>query len=257
MPHTKNLAAERQQYLHDFIREQGAVRVDELCAELHVSPATIRRDLEVLEEQGRIQRVHGGAVSIESRLEEPLFDDKTAMAAREKRNIAERALQFINSGDTIYLDGGSTVLELARMLRDRKDLTVVTHSLRAALELSGSGPRVIVIGGELRRRSQTMVGSLTRLMLDQMHIDKAFMGTIGFSIECGLTTTDPNEAFTKELVMKQSNWVGLLVDSGKTGKVSFAHAGALSDLNAVITDHALPTSFQQSLDQQGIQTHIA
>ena len=158
----------------------------------------MRRDLDQLERSGAIRRVHGGAVSVESRLEEPVFDDKTSLAAREKRRIAEAALTFVEPGDTIYLDGGSTVLELARLLRERTNLTVVTNSLHAALELAGRGPRLIVIGGELRRLSQTMVGPLTRLVLHELHLDKAFMGTIGFTLNEGLTTTDPSEAYTKE-----------------------------------------------------------
>ena len=103
--------------------------------------------------------------------------------SREKRRIAEAALEFIEPGDTIYLDGGSTVLELARLLRERTNLTVVTNSLHAAHELAGRGPRLIVIGGELRRLSQTLVGPLTRLVLQELHLDKAFMGTIGFALE--------------------------------------------------------------------------
>src|SRR5208282_1216045 len=111
--------------------------------------------LDELDRMGAIRRVHGGAVSVEGRLEEPVFEDKTAQAVREKRRIAKAALEFIDPGDTIYLDGGSTVLELARLLRDRTNITVLTNSLHAAVELAGRGPRQIVAGGELRRLSQT------------------------------------------------------------------------------------------------------
>src|SRR5512138_247703 len=164
----KALAPQRWNDLRALIRESGVIRVEDLCRRLNVSAATVRRDLDQLERLGAIQRVHGGAVSVESRLEEPLFEDKTSLAAREKRRIAEAALQLIEPGDTIYLDGGSTVLELARLLRDRANLTVVTNSLRAASELSGHGPRLIMVGGELRRLSETLVGPLTRLVLSQL-----------------------------------------------------------------------------------------
>lgn len=232
----KNLAPERQSRLMDLLRERSAIRVDEICMELEVSAATARRDLEELEKSGRLRRVHGGAVCVETRLDEPLFDDKTSVAAREKLQIAQRALRLIRSDSTIYLDGGSTVLELARLLVDRTDITVVTNSLRAAVELSGRGPRVILIGGELRRRSQTMVGTLSRAVLDGLHFDMAFMGTIGLTLKQGLTTTDPAEAFTKELVMQHADQVVLLADSSKFGKVSFARAGSLQDIDVLITD---------------------
>jgi DeoR/GlpR family transcriptional regulator of sugar metabolism len=229
------------------------IRIEDLCRQLKVSPATMRRDLDQLEQGGAIRRVHGGAVSVESRLEEPMFADKASLAVREKRRIAEAALTFIEPGDTIYLDGGSTVLELARLLRDRTNLTVVTNSLRAAHELSGRGPRLILIGGELRRLSQTMVGPLTRLVLHELHLDKAFMGTIGFSAKEGLTTTDPSEAFTKEVVMGQARQVIVLADSSKAGKVSFASAGHWDDVHVLITDKPVDKDLSKQLVKNGIK----
>jgi DeoR family transcriptional regulator, fructose operon transcriptional repressor len=250
---SKALAPQRWESLRALIRESGVIRVEDLCRQLGVSPATVRRDLDQLEQSGAIRRVHGGAVSVESRLEEPLFDDKTSIAAREKRRIAEAALQFVEPGDTIYLDGGSTVLELARLLRERSQLTVVTNSLRAAHELAGRGPRLLVIGGELRRLSQTLVGPLTRLMLQELHLDKAFMGTIGLSLNEGLTTTDPGEAYTKETVMKQARQVFLLADSSKAGKVSFARAGRLEDIHTLVTDLAFEKELGKELTRRGIK----
>jgi DeoR/GlpR family transcriptional regulator of sugar metabolism len=249
----KELAPRRLDNLRELIRGKGVIRIEEICSRLRVSPATVRRDLDQLEEAGTIRRVHGGAVSVESRLEEPLFDDKASIAAREKYRIAQAALQFVEPGDTIYLDGGSTVLEFAQLLHDRTNLTVVTNSLRAAHELAGRGPRLILIGGELRRLSQTMVGPLTRCILQELHVDKAFMGTIGLTLKEGLTTTDPSEAFTKELVMSQARQVILLADSGKAGKVAFARAGHLEKVHVFVTDHALDKNFAKELIKKGIK----
>ncbi len=249
----RDLAPQRLDRLRALIRESGVIRIEAICRRLGVSPATARRDLDQLERSGAIRRVHGGAVSVESRLDEPLFDSKTSIAAKEKRRIAEAALEFIGPEETIYLDGGSTVLELARLLRERTNLTVVTNSLRAAIELAGRGPRLILIGGELRRLSQTMVGPLTRLTLQELHLDKAFMGTIGVSLKEGMTTTDPGEAYTKELVMGQARQVILLADSSKAGKVSFARAGGLERVHVFITDRAVDKNFAKELTQQGIK----
>jgi DeoR/GlpR family transcriptional regulator of sugar metabolism len=250
---SKNFAPQRLDHLRSLIRDSGALRLEELCRQLGVSPATVRRDLDQLERSGAIRRVHGGAVSVESRLDEPLFDDKTSLAAREKRRIAEAALSFVGPDETIYLDGGSTVLELARLLRERTNVTVVTNSLRAAHELAGRGPRLILIGGELRRLSQTVVGPLTRQTLEGLHLDKAFMGTIGVTLKEGMTTTDPGEAYTKELVMRQAREVILLADSSKAGKVSFARAGKLEHVHVVITDKGVEKNFAKELNQQGIK----
>ncbi len=252
-PDQKTLAPQRWDDLRALIRDSGVIRVEDLCRRLGVSPATVRRDLDQLERAGAIRRVHGGAVSVETRLDEPLFADKRSLAAREKRRIAEAAAGMVAPGDTIYLDGGSTVLELARLLRDRSNLTVVTNSLHAAHELSGRGPRLIVVGGELRRLSQTLVGPLTRLVLGELHLDKAFMGTIGFALEEGLTTTDPSEAFTKQIVLGRARQVIVLADSSKAGKVSFARAGDWTQVHVVITDQQVDTAFQKALLRKGIK----
>jgi len=249
----KDLAPQRWDRLRSALRQNRVVRVEDLCRELHASPATVRRDLSRLEELGEIQRVHGGAVSTDSRIEEPLFDDKTSMSTKEKQRIARAALDYVAADDTIYLDGGSTVLEFARLLRDRTNITVVTNSLRAAHELAGRGPRLILIGGELRRLSQTLVGPLTRWILQELHLEKAFMGTIGLSLEAGLTTTDPSEAYTKELVMNQVRQVILLADSSKAGKVSFAHAGRLDNVHVLITDRQLDKNLAKQLIKKGIK----
>jgi DeoR/GlpR family transcriptional regulator of sugar metabolism len=249
----RELAPKRLERLRGILRIDHVVSVGELSRQLAVSSATVRRDLAQLESLGEVRRVHGGAVGTESRLEEPLFDDKTSLAAREKQRIAQAALKFIKPNDTIFLDGGSTVLELARLVRDRSNLTVVTNSLRAAIELAAQGPRVILIGGEFRRLSQTLVGPLTRLTLDQVHIDRAFMGTIGLTLEEGLTTTDPSEAYTKELVMAHARQVFLLADHSKVGKVSFACAGQLGKVQVLITDKQVDRKFARQLRRNGVE----
>lgn len=229
------------------MQQRGAMRVEELTELLGVSPATIRRDLEALEDAGQLRRVHGGAISVQGRMAEPLFDDKTSIAATEKRAIAVEAAKLINTDDTIYLDGGSTVLELAMLLKTRNDITVVTNSLRAAAELSTSDLALILVGGELRKRSQTTVGALTRKIIDELHIDIAFMGTIGLTLQEGMTTTSPAEAYTKELIMAHSNRTVLLVDSAKIGKISFARAGDLKELDTLITDRGIDTTVRKQL----------
>ena len=237
------LAPQRREHIRLLVRESGIARVEDLRRELKVSVATVRRDLEVLEEEGLLRRVHGGAVSIESRLEEAVFDDKTNQFSIEKRAIAEKAYKLIGQEESLYLDGGSTTLCLARLLKERNDLTVVTNSLRAAAELADSGPRVILTGGELRRISQTMVGPLTSAVLEQVRVDKAFMGTMGFCLKNGLTTTDPNEAFVKSLVAEQATQVVLLADSSKAEKVSFARVSDWDRADLLISDAMLPAVF--------------
>lgn len=249
----KKLIPERLEQLQSILRKQHTVRVDEICSKLGVSPPTARRDLERLEKNGVARRVHGGAILAGKRLEEPLFDDKTSIALREKMKIAALAAELVKPNETIYIDGGSTALELARLLAKRENLNIVTNSLRTALELSGSGPSVTLIGGKLRRRSQTMVGALTAPILRELHFDRAFMGTIGLTIEDGLTTTDPDEAYTKRLAMAQSAECILLADSGKIGKVSFARAGDIDSISKLICDKKAAPSFIKAVVKKGIE----
>ena len=135
----KDLAPKRLERLRGILSQDAVVRVDQLTRQLGVSTATVRRDLDELESLGELRRGYGGAVSTGNRLEEPLFDDKASLRTGEKLRIAQAAVKYVKPSDTIFLDGGSTVLELARLLKDRSNITIVTNSVRAAAELSGRG----------------------------------------------------------------------------------------------------------------------
>lgn len=248
----RELAPRRLDRLRDIVRQVRVIRVHDLCVRLRVSPATVRRDLEELEGRGELRRVHGGAVYADRLLDEPPFEDKASRAASEKRRIALAALRYVKPDATVYLDGGSTVLELARLLRGRPRLTVVTNSLRAALELAGSGPRLILIGGELRRISQTLVGPLTRRVVEELHLDSAFMGTLGLTLADGPTTTDPGEAYTKELVMAHAREVYVLADHTKIGKASFVRCGGWDRVKVLITDRGVERKFARALARRGV-----
>ncbi len=249
----RDLAAGRLAKMRDALRTRRIMSVADFSRALSVSPATVRRDLLSLEQSGTLQRVHGGAVYREAALDEPVFDDKTARAVAEKRRIAEAAARLINVGDSIFLDGGSTVLELAKRLRMRNDLTIVTNSLRVAIELAGGGPRLILAGGELRRLSQTLVGPLSRHLLEQLQADIAFVGTIGLSPDHGLTTTDPDEAFTKNLLIERARRVILLADSTKVGRVSFARFGERRRPDILITDRGIAPAAAKAFRKAGMK----
>jgi DeoR/GlpR family transcriptional regulator of sugar metabolism len=205
---------------------------------MSVSEATVRRDLHDLDERGLLTRVRGGATLVEDSREEPLFADKEGKQTAEKERIARLALALIEDHESIYLDGGSTVLALARLLGERNDLTIVTNSLMAAAELMESPHRLILVGGEFRAISRTLVGPLTQPIASSLNVDKAFMGTIGFVAADGLTTTDPSEAFTKTEIMKRAGKVILLADHTKLGKRSLARSEGT--IHTLVTDQIDP-----------------
>ncbi|RKY17226.1 MAG: DeoR family transcriptional regulator [Planctomycetota bacterium] len=250
-------APERRERVKQIVRSRHAVRVEDLKEELGVSTATIRRDLDELEGSGELRRVHGGAVSVEIRPIEARFEAKAAKHALAKQRIAARALELIEPDSKIYLDAGSTCLELARLLSHRTDITVVTNSLPAIVELAGQGPRLIVIGGELRPLSQAIVGPLSTPLLDELYVDRAFMGTFSLSLEAGLTTTDPAEAFTKERALTRAREVVLLVDGSKLGTRSFAHSGHLDQVDVVITDAELDEDAATAFEKADVRVLVA
>lgn len=248
----KLLSLERERLIVEELGETGRTIV-ELSQDLGVSEATIRRDLKSLEDQGKIRRVHGGAVISKFPRVEPAFSMKASLNTVEKREIAEIAASYINDNDTIFLDGGSTVLGLVKALGSFNNLTIVTNSLTAAAELMESQHRLIIVGGELRPISRTMVGPLTEKIISTLHIDKAFMGTIGFTVEDGMSTTDPNEAYTKELIMKRAGKVILLADSGKLENPSLVISGSPEHVDVLITDNGISDRLIAKLKKKKIE----
>lgn len=252
-----DLADRRRQRLATIVELRGAARLDELSSALGVSQATVRRDLNTLATHGRVRRVHGGVVAVDQRLDEPQFDVKAAVNADAKVRIAERAVELLDPTDTVYLDSGSTVLALARLLHGWTKLTVVTNSLPVAVELVGRGPRLIIAGGELRAESRAIVGPLTRLLLEELRVDRAIMGTFALDLGDGLSTTDPAEAYTKRLVMQRTREVILLADRTKVGTRSFAHAGHLDEVDVLVTDRAPDDQGSRVLARFGIRVIVA
>ena len=250
-------APERRERVKQIVKSRHAVRVEDLKEELGVSTATIRRDLHELEEEGELRRVHGGAVSVEVRPIEARFEAKAAKYPQQKRRIAEIAAAMVEPDSKVFVDAGSTCLELAKLLAHRTDITIVTNSLPAINELAGAGPRLIVIGGELRPLSQALVGPLSTPVLDQLYLDHAFVGTFSLSLDAGLTTTDPAEAFTKEHVLTRTREAVLLVDGSKLGSRSFAQAGRLDQIDVVITDVALDEEASQTFEHAGVRVLVA
>ncbi len=248
----KLLSPEREKLILQALGDEVKT-IAELTSGLNVSEATVRRDLQSLEEKGKVRRVHGGAIRIKFPRTEPMFSEKAAFHADEKNHIAELALSFIDDNDTICLDGGSTVLALAKKLERKNHLNIVTNSMMAAAQLMETGHNLVLIGGEFRALSRTLVGPLTTSIINSLHIDKAFLGTIGFTVDEGISTTDPNEAYTKELIMKRAKKVIVLADSSKIGTASFVTSGAINDIDVLITDPGIPAEIEKALRDRDIE----
>src|SRR5512141_942095 len=179
---------ERQKQILSLLTRQGRLSVTEIVEQFSISEATARRDLESLASQGKVQRVHGGVIAVEEATPELPILERENEQADEKSNIGRAAASLVADKETIFLGSGTTVLEVARNLRGRKNLTVITNSLPVLNVLAGLQEiTVISLGGMLRESELSFIGHITEQALAELRVDKVFMGTRGLSLDNGLT----------------------------------------------------------------------
>ena len=250
---------ERKMKILEFIEEHRKATVIELCQQFKVSSATIRNDLRDLETAGLLIRTHGGAMVKTKTGLEPDMSLRKVQNLEEKRRIAEAALRLVEDGDTIILDTGTTTYELARLLGEKRDLTVVTNDLPIALLLEEfESVRVVLVGGMVRKKFHCTVASSFSGMnaLSDLTVDKAFMAANGFSLEKGASTPDINHSETKKLMISIAAQVILLFDSSKMGRNSFAIFAPLNKIDAIVTD-SLHEDERRQLEESGIEPILA
>jgi len=256
------IAAERLQRISERLRTDRVVSIADLGTWLGVSEMTVRRDLRQLEELGLCRRTHGGAVSVHA----PLVRD-TPYTERELQHVAEKtaigraAAALVEEGDTIAIDSGSTTMQFAAALRGRKNVTVVTNSIRVLNQLyDAAGITVISTGGavsttlrpELGHGDPFLVGPLAEATMRRFRPNKAFMGTVGLTIADGLSNGMLEQAELKRIMMEVSAEVTLLTDHSKFGHVSSAVAGPVTMLHRVITDTGITSPMRRALEDLGI-----
>lgn len=242
--------ADRLTTILEQVGLSGRVDVTGLAERLGVSGATVRRDLQALSRSQLLVRTHGGAVSQQTDDEVPA-GVKAVLRQPEKRRIARAADALVGDGAVVGMTGGSTTLELARVLLTRRSLTVVTNSLDVASELAGRpGIRLVMIGG-IVRRSRELVGPAAETMLANYHLDLAFIGVDGLSAE-GCTTYDEMEATTDAAFLQQARRRVVVADSSKIGKVTFARISPLAGISDLVTDRGAPAGALEPIRQAGV-----
>lgn len=231
--------------------------VGDLSQMLGVSEVTVRKDLDQLEAQGLLTRVHGGAVvSGRGRLE-LYFAAREQEHLEEKRRIAQAAAALIHSGQRIFLDASTTALQVARLIKDREDLVVVTNGLYTALELNFcEGITTIVVGGTMRRRSSSLVGSLNHNTLQRLRVDSGFFGARGVTGRDGLMESEIDEAQLKQQLVSASGLVVGIVDSSKFGAMSFSAFALPHEIDRIITDERAPESIVRELRAHDIDVDL-
>ena len=245
-------AQERHRLIVERARQDGRVEVNALATELAVTTETVRRDLTVLERHGLLRRVHGGAIPVERLSFEPGLAARDAAMTDEKERIAKAALAELPDGGSVILDAGTTTVRLAGLLPGDRELTVVTNALTIAALLSVHGNITVhLVGGRVRGVTQATVGEWGRGPLEQVHVDVAFIGTNGVTVERGLTTPDITEAEAKQAMIKAARHVVVLADHTKLGSDHFARFGALDEVDVLITDSGADPELTEAVQAAG------
>lgn len=251
------LAAERQTRIAQYIQRRASASVQELREQFGVSLMTVRRDLDALEERGLIVRIHGGAMAPAS----PAIsgeDERAALHVAEKAAIGTLAASLVGDGQTLFLDAGTTTIELARHLRDRKGLTVITNSVRILAALAEApGISLIGIGGSVYGGAWSFVGPLAEAALRRFNASVAFMGISSVSIEHGLTEVNFFEATVKSTMIQRAQRVVLLTDHSKFEKVSPVTVAALSEVHTIISDDLLDPALATRYREAGVELLLA
>lgn len=253
-----DLGPDRRERILQAVSDRGTVRVRDLANDLNVSLMTVRRDINILAEEGALERIHGGARLRGGHVaEEPLPSVKGAQNPAEKRAIAELAAAQIQPGEVVGIGSGTTALTFAQVLVKTPELTIATNSVPVAQTFWNSGDaRVILTGGETTR-SQALVGPITLATLEHLHLDTVVLGTHGLDIEVGCTTPNLLEAQVNRVLLNQAKRNFVLADASKWGIVGLTTFAGLEDLDVLVSDSALPVSARSAIEEAGVDVLIA
>jgi DeoR/GlpR family transcriptional regulator of sugar metabolism len=254
-PAVKKLpSAARHTRIRERFAAQPGVSVSELAREFAVSEMTVRRDLAALEAEAHIERTHGGAVLTERMMLEFDYRDRRERNRAAKRAIAAEARKLVQPGHRLILDTGTTTLEFAALLKDGRDLTVITPSLAVASELQhASGVEVILLGGVIRRGSPDLTGPVTENCLELFAADLAFQGADGIGPDGAIYNSDLRLARVDRIMRRVAQKSVVLADHTKIGTTALARSGTLADVDVFITDRAAPADALKRFRRLGPQ----
>ncbi|UIJ46969.1 DeoR/GlpR family DNA-binding transcription regulator [Sphingomonas cannabina] len=251
--------SERRQQISALVRERGSVQVAPLAARFGVSVQTIRKDLHFLEKRGVAERSYGGAISADAVnvAVEPSVETKRAIHIDEKARIGALAASMVKPGDSIVLDSGTTALQIAHHLPDDEDITVLTNDLDIVCALARKERiTVVMLGGTLRRRNRAFYGAQTVGALDDLHVDKLFLGVDGFDLERGITTHFEPEAMLNRKMVQAARQVIAVTDRSKFGRVCLHRILNVGEIDDLVTDATEADGMHAAADRLGFRLHI-
>jgi DeoR/GlpR family transcriptional regulator of sugar metabolism len=252
------LPIQRRQVLNDYLAHHGGGTVKELSDHFRVSEMTIRRDLELLEQQGHVARSHGGAVYVDKLLGEPALPDKQARNPEVKEKLAAYAAErFVSDGDVLIVEGGTTVSRMASYFK-QSQLTLMTNGLDALQQLRTAASRhtVLCCGGVLREPSGTFVGPVAESFFAQYHAHTAFLSALSFTVEAGFTDPNLMDTQVKKAMLRSAARTVMLLDSSKIGNRSFATVALLDEVTVLVTDKGVPEHVRDACEAAGVELHV-
>ncbi len=249
---------ERHHMILEALQQHSKVTTNGLSKQAGVSEMTIRRDLELMEKEGVLKRIRGGATAAISRSYEPPYAVRSHLNVAAKERIGKAAAAMLSEGQTCIIDAGTTTLAVAESLCGREGITVCTPSLRIANVLADqAGMRVMLTGGILRHGENSLTGELARTAFSEFRFDVAFLATAGLDLEAGLTEWNLDDAAVKKAMYASAKCTVVAADSSKLGKQAFAHAASLSQLDVLVTDDDAPTEFIEAIKSAGVEVVVA
>ncbi len=253
---------ERQEAIAQFVTHHLRVSVDQLVRSFGISPATARRDLDVLAERGRLQRVHGGARTVPEAARTPAPElpalEREDEQRVEKGRIGAAAAALVNDGDTVFIGSGTTTLEVARNLRNCRKLTVITNSLLVVNVLADIlRIDVIALGGQLRRSEMSLIGHAAEHALADVRADKVIIGIRAIDSSAGLTNAYAPETMTDRAILKVGREIIVVADHTKFGRIAPAFVAPLSAIHALVTDSAVDPAQLTAITALGVRVITA
>lgn len=251
------ISRERQQKILDMMQKKKVIKITDITSAFGVSTETARRDLHILESQNLCKKIYGGAALVSSIASEPSYSTREVMHSTEKTAIGRKAAELVLEGKTIILDVGTTIIELARSIKDKNNVIVLTNSLTIVNELANSDVSLHIMGGKLNPSFLSMSGSLTLSALKQFYVDIAFIGAGGITLEDGVSDYNIEEAQVRKFSIERAKKTVLLADSSKFGSNAFAMVCPLEDVDVIVTDWKIDKKVLERLREQKIEVLIA
>ena len=251
------LPSERQKKLTELLSSNNIVTIADFIAEFNVSIETVRRDLSILEKQGKIEKVYGGAKKKEAAFTEPSMEKRMVSNFLQKELIGRECSKFINDGDCIFIDSGTTPYYISKFLANKKNLTIITNSIPVVNELMSTDFDIIIIGGMIRRSERSVVTYDYLFDFSVLSIQKSFLCAGGITVQNGVSDYNLQEVITRKKIIERSKEIFVVADSSKFGRNVTIGVAPISKINYIITDSELNKSLAAGFNKLKTKLIIA